>query len=323
MEKTTNAARGKWRGILMALGVPGEMLVNRHGPCPLCGDGKDRFRFDDKEGRGTYICNVCGAGDGATLAKKFTGESFATVMKRVDAILGATALKTEFVPQQSRQDSGPADFMALWSLGKPVTVRDTAGRYLSTRGLVLPDGDALRFVPRGFDGSGGTHPMMAALLTDPEGTPGQLHRTFLRPDGQGKALIATPRGFMRGQVPAGAAVRLYRYERGSLGIAEGIETAIAASMLHDMPVWSALDAGKLAKWQPPAQCRSVVIFADNDAHGKGVECAETLCSRLTMEGLQVTIRAPEAVGEDWNDVLLRRLHAAHWEGGGDDHDQQT
>jgi hypothetical protein len=36
---------------------------NRHQACPVCG-GSDRFRFDDKEGRGTWFCNQCGAGDG-------------------------------------------------------------------------------------------------------------------------------------------------------------------------------------------------------------------------------------------------------------------
>ena len=35
-----------------SLGVPAKALTNRHGPCPICG-GKDRFRFDDKGGRGT------------------------------------------------------------------------------------------------------------------------------------------------------------------------------------------------------------------------------------------------------------------------------
>ncbi|MFX4842739.1 primase-helicase zinc-binding domain-containing protein, partial [Acinetobacter baumannii] len=37
-------------------------------PCPACG-GTDRFRFDDN-GRGSFICNQCGAGDGLDLIKK-------------------------------------------------------------------------------------------------------------------------------------------------------------------------------------------------------------------------------------------------------------
>ncbi|EFB2406153.1 TPA: toprim domain-containing protein, partial [Escherichia coli] len=40
----------------------------RHAPCPACG-GKDRFRFDDN-GRGSFICNQCGAGDGLDLIKR-------------------------------------------------------------------------------------------------------------------------------------------------------------------------------------------------------------------------------------------------------------
>lgn len=289
MHKTVDLARGKWRGILMSLGIPGEMLVNRHGPCPLCGDGKDRFRFDDKEGRGTYYCNHCGAGDGVTLATKFMGQSFGEVMKRIDVILGSTSFKSEHPASRTDSDNTPSNFAALWSLGKPVTLQDTAGRYLNSRGLVIPDGGSLRFVSSGFDGNGGAHPMMVALLVDPGGTPVQLHRTFLRPDGRGKALMAAPRRFMSGPVPSGASVRLHRYEGGPLGIAEGIETAIAAAMLYEMPVWSALDAGKLAKWRPPEQCRSVVIFADNDAHGKGMECARALSDRLSYADLKVTI----------------------------------
>ena len=57
---TSQAAKGKWKGILLTLGIPAEVLVPKHGPCPLCG-GKDRFRWDNKEGQGTYICNSCGA----------------------------------------------------------------------------------------------------------------------------------------------------------------------------------------------------------------------------------------------------------------------
>ena len=50
-EPLKDRARGRWPGILTALGVPAKALRNRHGPCPVCG-GKDRFRFDDKGGAG-------------------------------------------------------------------------------------------------------------------------------------------------------------------------------------------------------------------------------------------------------------------------------
>ena len=54
-EKTVNAAKGKWRGILLSFGIPEKCLQNKHGPCPLC-ESKDNFRWDNKDGRGTYIC---------------------------------------------------------------------------------------------------------------------------------------------------------------------------------------------------------------------------------------------------------------------------
>ncbi len=152
--------------------------------------------------------------------------------------------------------------------------------------------------------------MMLALLVDPDGTPANCIERFSARTAKTR-LIAAPRRFMKGEVPSGAAARLYHYENGPLGIAEGIETAIAAAGLHEMPVWAVLDAGKLAKWQPPAQCRSVVIFADNDAHGKGMESAKVLRDRLVDAGLEVTIRVPERVREDWNDVLLGLNCAAH------------
>ena len=63
------AAQGRWRDILQSLGMDERSLSGKHGPCPMCG-GKDRFRFDDKDGRGTYFCSGCGAGDGVKLDRK-------------------------------------------------------------------------------------------------------------------------------------------------------------------------------------------------------------------------------------------------------------
>ena len=63
-------ARGRWKEILPALGVPASFLKNEHGPCPGCG-GKDRFRFDDLDGDGTFYCSGGGTennhGDGLEL----------------------------------------------------------------------------------------------------------------------------------------------------------------------------------------------------------------------------------------------------------------
>jgi putative DNA primase/helicase len=82
------AARGRWREILAQLGVDPDFLRNTHGPCPGCG-GKDRFRFDDREGDGTFICSQGGgellSGDGFTLlqhVKKWDFAKCATELRR-------------------------------------------------------------------------------------------------------------------------------------------------------------------------------------------------------------------------------------------------
>ncbi len=55
-------AKGQWKEILSALGVDPSTLKNHHGCCPGCG-GKDRFRFDNINGDGTFICSQGGLGE--------------------------------------------------------------------------------------------------------------------------------------------------------------------------------------------------------------------------------------------------------------------
>lgn len=71
--------------ILPALGV--KVIKNRHQACPVCG-GSDRFRFDDKEGRGTWFCNQCGAGDGLKLVEKVFGVFASEAAGKVNALTG-------------------------------------------------------------------------------------------------------------------------------------------------------------------------------------------------------------------------------------------
>ncbi|MFM5096154.1 primase-helicase zinc-binding domain-containing protein [Aeromonas rivipollensis] len=82
----TAAAQGQWREILTANGIKLPEPKRRSG-CPVCG-GKDRFRFDDQEGRGTFICNQCGAGDGLSLYQKATGQTMSEAIRCLASYLG-------------------------------------------------------------------------------------------------------------------------------------------------------------------------------------------------------------------------------------------
>ncbi|CDH00938.1 DUF927 domain-containing protein [Xenorhabdus bovienii] len=79
------AANGRWFYILNNLGVS-VPENHKHGACPKCG-GKDRFRFDDKNGKGTWFCNHCGSGDGLDLIKLVTGQDIKTTCFEINKIL--------------------------------------------------------------------------------------------------------------------------------------------------------------------------------------------------------------------------------------------
>lgn len=100
------AASGHWQSILPALGVPAEYLSNRHGPCPGCG-GKDRFRFDDRNGKGGFVCGSGGdtlTGDGFDLLEHVNGWSRQEAFRAVGDFLGmASSLPPRQRPQRPAQ----------------------------------------------------------------------------------------------------------------------------------------------------------------------------------------------------------------------------
>jgi phage/plasmid primase-like uncharacterized protein len=61
--KTVEAAKGQWAMIFEHYGLPPITGKNHfRGKCPLC-DSVGKFRIDDRDGAGTWIC-TCGSGDG-------------------------------------------------------------------------------------------------------------------------------------------------------------------------------------------------------------------------------------------------------------------
>lgn len=294
-------ARGHWRGILAAAGLPAKALSGKHGPCPMCG-GKDRFRLDWRHptGKARWYCTHCGFGDGIDLLMACKGMNFADAARQVESHLGVP----DKPPRPERGIKQLRDDMRkVWSAGRPMHGLGTVDMYLMGRGIVLEayptcirEAGAIRHK------AGSNHPAMLALVRDVDGTAVNVHRTYLSGNGE-KARVDPVRMLMRGGHPRGSAVRLMPHGD-VLGIAEGIETAWSAAQLFDVPVWAALNAGRLEWWQPPRGVRQVLIFADNDENGVGQLAADKLRHRLVALGVSGTIRLPDQAGTDWNDVLM-------------------
>jgi putative DNA primase/helicase len=306
-EDVKRQARGKWPSILAALGIDKSFLNGRNGPCPACG-GTDRFRFTNKDGDGQFICSPqgagCGSGDGFDLLQRVHGWAPGEAFRNVREVVGgADASPT---PRGTDPAAAADGCRRLWTATRTIGRGDLAATYLGSRGLSGPFPDDMRFaascrltrVP-GIDAL----PALVTMFRCPDGSPGTLHRTYLAPDGGGKADIPSPRRFMPGDVPKGGAMRVAPYTD-TLGIAEGVETARAVLRDKGIPCWAAGDAGRLGEFVWPADVKHLVIFGDNDPHWAGQLGCATLANRIarTKGGPTFEVVWPDTIGTDWLDV---------------------
>jgi putative DNA primase/helicase len=294
-------ARGHWRSILPGLGMHASHLNGKNGPCPLCG-GVDRFRFLDRNGDGTWICNQCNprVKSGVTLALEFTGWPYKDLAQKIEYIIGDDRPTPAAPP---KHDQRPW-LRSLWREADPTRCGNVVDRYLSARGVsldVYPQ--CLRSATRLWHKEAGmAFPGMLTLVTGPDGTPLTHHRTYLDPSRPDKASVNKPRMLCSELNGAPPTIRLTP-PAAVMGVAEGIETAMAATKLFGIPTWSAIDASGIARFEPPPEAKHIIIFGDNDRHGTGQEAAYAGASRLAKR-IKVDVRIPEGV-KDWNDILLR------------------
>ena len=289
-------AQGNWYQILLALGVGAVYLENKHSPCPMCG-GKDRYRFDDKNGRGTFYCR-CGPGDGFDLLMRLNHWTFPETASRVEEFLDGAQPNTQ---TQSFKKKNPVDAInKLLAGAKPVIQGDPVSQYLENRGLkTVPDFLLAHSSLFDVDSKRG-YPGMLAPIKNSVGDITSIHRTFLR--GGEKAQIRAPKKIMPpvGTIN-GASAQLYPVAE-HIGLTEGIETAIACHELFDIPVWAALNSNGIKTFVPPEGIREITVYGDNDKNFTGQSAAYQLANRLGMDGLTVNVKVPVPAGCDWLDV---------------------
>lgn len=296
-DRIQSEATGRWPGILARFGIAARW-DGKHGPCPLCG-GKDRFRFDNKQGRGTYICNQCGAGDGMGLLMKTMKIEYIEACKEVSKVLGMVEkTEVEYEPKAS-----PEKLREMFMSSKPIEKGDPVTAYLKNRGLSdFPP--TLRYAEKCWEyETKQNQNAMIAIFSKPDGTAITIHRTFIK--NGNKLDIKSPRKVMPAlSKMTGGAVRLYAEERETLGICEGIETAIAVHELFQVPVWAALNSTLLESFKPPVWAKKIEIYADNDINYTGQRAAYILANRLIVKDkLKAYVLTAAEAGSDFLDVL--------------------
>ncbi len=259
------------------------------------------------ENHRTPALSIAVGDNGALLLHCFAGCNFAMIMREIKA-LGYRVPnegKTSTADRDIRRTSilhkrRAAQARAIWEESRPV-VDTPVELYLRNRGISCPLPDTLLFHPDCWHGpSARRHPAMITIVEGSIST--SIHRTYLLPNGTGKALIA-PQKMMLGAT-VGGAVRLRADDNGPLVIAEGIETALSlGSGLLSAPgsIWAALSANGMAKVLLPDRVGSVIVAMDGDDAGRSAGL--TLAQRADDMGWAVSLLDARD-GHDWNDVLL-------------------
>ena len=295
--KAKDLAQGKWRTVLSQLGVPAASLDGKHHPCPTTGEGEDRFRFADRNGSGNFFC-ACSDGNkgGLALLMCCRNLSYVDAAKEVERVVGGIQ------PDPPPAQKDPR--IALNRIRKAVKpAGDAVAAYLKGRGLETPPGLRQARLTYWHGGESlGEFDCMVGLIVSPDGKPQSYHITYLSEGA--KANVPSPRKVMTPvDTVTGGAIRLYP-PGPHMGIAEGIETAIAAHMLTGIPVWAAANANGVEKFVPPSGCTRITVFGDTDESFTGQAAAFTLARRVSRAGFACEVSLPPEAG-DWNDHLLR------------------
>ncbi|EHN8735054.1 toprim domain-containing protein, partial [Enterobacter hormaechei] len=291
--ETVKQACGHWPRILPALGV--KVMKNRHQACPVCG-GSDRFRFDDKEGRGTWLCNQCGAGDGLKLVEKVFGVKPSEAAQKVNAVTGnLPPVATEVIAAAEAETEADRKAAAALAVRLMEKTRPASGNaYLTCKGFPDRECPVLSATHKTGGVTFRAGDVVVPLYDD---TGALVNLQLISSDG----LKRTLKG---GQIKGACHVIEGKKQAGKrLWIAEGYATALTVHHLTGETVMVALSSvnlhslASLARQKHPA-CQ-IVLAADRDLNGDGQNKAAAAAG--ACEGV---VALPPVFG-DWNDAFMQ------------------
>lgn len=267
-------ANGYWPSILERLAIP----TNRgEGPCPACG-GKTRYRFDNKDNRGTYFCSHCGAGTGLDLVMKVNQ---CGAREAAELVAEAMALP---MPEPKPAREKPQTDIAGKVAALVAKASPGQSAYLASKGLQCP-------FPMLSDGS--------LLLVLKNGAGATTGAQVIKPDGS-KRLVA-------GTVKKGSFCVVNSGEMPeTVIIAEGLATALSVQQFRpDATIIAAIDAGNLLpvsqvirQRYPDAQ---IIIAADNDIKPGEPNTGKSAAEKAA-KAVSGRVALPQSEEKaDWND----------------------
>jgi putative DNA primase/helicase len=276
------------------MAAAGEHIVRRLGG--VWSNGRGMCQCPAHEDRTPSLSVRCGRS--ALLFKCFAGCT-------ITEILAALRREKLVVPEGERRKAErfpPAADMRryaarLWREGRPVS-GTPAERYLRNRAVPAIH-DLMRYHPATPLGQGRPVRRLPALLVA-VGQPRRMtavQRIFLQPNGRPALLSRTKRAL--GPLYRDA-VQLFEPME-TLGLAEGVENALSASLLLSIPVWASLGAERFDRIEIPSRIKRLVLLADNDRAGR--RAVTKALRSYALPEREIIVLWPAVPFNDWNDML--------------------
>lgn len=285
---------GRWRETIEGFGfrLPPH---KKHGPCPVCG-GKDRFRFKDRDGRGSWLCNQCDpkTGGGLLLLSRCLGLSVMDTAKKLngDDVTATPRAPIKIINHDAARAAGIE------------SAKKSAALLMS--GAVLRDHEYMR--KKGLFGEWPTNgePMAAtsgeiipvgARLFVPAYKNGELVNVQrISTDGEKRPIYG---GDMQG---------VYHKIDGPssiVGVCEGFATGVTINRLTGGTIYCAFNTGNLASVSQYVKSqhegKRIIFFADHDELDKkhGWRAGEHF-AELAAAPVGGVVALPPDLG-DWDD----------------------
>lgn len=297
-------ANGQWQNILSNLGA--EVPLNTHTACPHCG-GKDRFRFDDKDGNGTFICSQCGSGDGLDLVQRVLGGSVTEAAYEVAGMIGIDTRSDNPPAYRSHEVKAQQDALKAQQAQNQANEQiEKHKRFTARYSRTIANakqGESDYLKAKGFDSTTVTLLADGSLIIPLIDTDGTITAAqTIKPNGDKRLLLDSAKN--GSYYPINEPVNV-----STVIIAEGLATAMTCQLIQpEAHTVAAIDASNLihvAKVMRTKYPESQIIIAgDNDIKPDQPNTGKLAAEKAAKAVNGIAVLPPTDDKADWDDYRL-------------------